>query len=164
MFTLDDVAATDVALYGHKAATLARLRQAGLDVPAGFVIGVTETANLDEAAIAHQMQALPGPVAVRSSGIAEDLPDASFAGQYDTILNVEGPENVLSAVRQCVASASSQRVRAYGGGGALAVLVAGERNTRSRRPAGLRRGGRRCVVGARRDRNAHRYARRLHRR
>lgn len=123
MFTLDDVAATDVALYGHKAATLARLRQAGLDVPAGFVIGVTETANLDEAAIAHQMRALPGPVAVRSSGIAEDLPDASFAGQYDTILNVEGPENVLSAVRQCVASASSQRVRAYGGGGALAVLV-----------------------------------------
>ena len=123
MLTLDDVAATDVTLCGHKAATLARLRQAGLDVPAGFIIGVTQTANLDEAAIAAHMQTLPGPVAVRSSGIAEDLPDASFAGQYDTILNVEGLENVLSAVRQCVASAASQRVRAYGGGGALAVLV-----------------------------------------
>lgn len=121
--TLDDVAATDASLCGHKAATLARLRQAGLDVPAGFVIGVTQTASLDEAAIDRQLQALPGPVAVRSSGIAEDLPDASFAGQYDTILNVEGLENVLSAVRQCVASAASRRVQAYGGGDALAVLV-----------------------------------------
>jgi pyruvate,water dikinase len=109
MFTLDDVAATDVALYGHKAATLARLRQAGLDVPAGFVIGVTETANLDEAAIAHKCRHCR-PVAVRSSGIAEDLPDASFAGQYDTILNVEGPEQ-CSARCGSVASASSQRVR-----------------------------------------------------
>ncbi|HET9387004.1 MAG TPA: PEP/pyruvate-binding domain-containing protein [Gemmatimonadales bacterium] len=123
MPTLDDIAATDASLCGHKAATLALLRQAGLDVPAGFVIGVTQTANLDEAAIAEHLRALNGPVAVRSSGIAEDLPDASFAGQYDTILNVEGLDNVLSAVRQCMASAASQRVRAYGGGGALAVLV-----------------------------------------
>jgi pyruvate,water dikinase len=123
MLTLDDVAATDATLCGHKAATLARLRQAGLDVPAGFVIGVTETSNLDEVAIAARLGALPGPVAVRSSGVAEDLPDASFAGQYDTVLHVEGLENVLRAVRRCVASATSQRVRAYGGGGALAVLV-----------------------------------------
>ena len=123
MPTLDDTAATDATLCGQKAATLARLRQAGVDVPAGFVIGVTQTAHLDEPAIAKHLRSLPGPVAVRSSGIAEDLPDASFAGQYDTILNVEGHENVLSAVRQCVASGGSQRVRAYGGGDALAVLV-----------------------------------------
>jgi len=123
MPTLDDVAATDAARCGHKAATLARMRQAGLDVPPGFVIDVTQTAHLDEAAIALQLRALPGPVAVRSSGIAEDLPDASFAGQYATVLNVEGLDNVLRAVRQCVASAASGRVQAYGGGGALAVLV-----------------------------------------
>ena len=43
----------------------------------------------------------PGPVAVRSSATAEDLPGASFAGQQDTFLHVEGPEAVLAAVRRC---------------------------------------------------------------
>ena len=45
-----------------------------------------------------------GPVAVRSSATAEDLPTASFAGQQDTYLNVVGDEAVLDAVRRCWAS------------------------------------------------------------
>lgn len=44
------------------------------------------------------------PVAVRSSATAEDLPDASFAGQQDSFLNVVGDANVLMKVRQCWAS------------------------------------------------------------
>ncbi len=43
-------------------------------------------------------------MAVRSSATAEDLPDASFAGQQETYLNVRGAEAVLEAVRRCWAS------------------------------------------------------------
>ncbi|MFC4536588.1 PEP/pyruvate-binding domain-containing protein [Sphaerisporangium dianthi] len=53
------------------------------------------------------------PVAVRSSATAEDLPDASFAGQQDTYLNVVGPEAVLDAVRRCWASLWTDRAVAY---------------------------------------------------
>ena len=52
-------------------------------------------------------------VAVRSSSSAEDLQDASFAGQYDTILNVRNREQLLYAVKQCWASLFSERVRDY---------------------------------------------------
>jgi pyruvate,water dikinase len=44
------------------------------------------------------------PVAVRSSATAEDLPDASFAGQQETFLNVIGLDALLDAVRRCFAS------------------------------------------------------------
>ncbi|MBB4914733.1 PEP/pyruvate-binding domain-containing protein [Streptosporangium saharense] len=54
-----------------------------------------------------------GPVAVRSSATAEDLPHASFAGQQDTYLNVVGEEAVLDAVRRCWASLWTDRAVAY---------------------------------------------------
>ena len=44
-------------------------------------------------------------VAVRSSATAEDLPDASFAGQQDTYLNVKGAENIIAKVKECYAPA-----------------------------------------------------------
>jgi len=59
---------------------------------------------------------LPGsdvPVAVRSSATAEDLPEASFAGQQDTLLNVIGPDVVLEAVRSCWASLWTARAIGY---------------------------------------------------
>ncbi len=43
-------------------------------------------------------------VAVRSSATAEDLPDASFAGQQDTFLNISGHDALLTAIRNCFAS------------------------------------------------------------
>src|SRR5690606_40643530 len=43
-------------------------------------------------------------VTVRSSATAEDLTQASFAGQQDTLLNVRGPEALLAAVKECWAS------------------------------------------------------------
>jgi pyruvate,water dikinase len=52
-------------------------------------------------------------VAVRSSATAEDLPDASFAGQQDTILDVRGADAVLDAVRRCWASLWTDRAVAY---------------------------------------------------
>ncbi len=54
-----------------------------------------------------------GPVAVRSSATAEDLPGASFAGQQDTYLNITGTEQVLDAVRRCWASLWNDRAVAY---------------------------------------------------
>jgi rifampicin phosphotransferase len=54
-----------------------------------------------------------GPVAVRSSATAEDLPHASFAGQQDTYLNVVGADAVLDAVRRCWASLWTERAVAY---------------------------------------------------
>lgn len=52
-------------------------------------------------------------VAVRSSGIAEDMPDASFAGQFETFLNEKGANNLLKALRKCFASSFNDRVIAY---------------------------------------------------
>lgn len=54
-----------------------------------------------------------GPVAVRSSATAEDLPHAAFAGQQDTYLNILGESALLSAVRDCWASLWSDRAIAY---------------------------------------------------
>ena len=54
-----------------------------------------------------------GPVAVRSSATTEDMPDASFAGQYRTFLNVEGGWNVIRAVRACWASLFEERAIFY---------------------------------------------------
>lgn len=52
-------------------------------------------------------------VAVRSSATAEDLPDASFAGQQETYLNVRGSESILEAVRNCFASLFTDRAISY---------------------------------------------------
>ncbi len=52
-------------------------------------------------------------VAVRSSATAEDLPDASFAGQQETFLNVKGEADLLQAVRKCVASLFNDRAISY---------------------------------------------------
>lgn len=52
-------------------------------------------------------------VAVRSSATAEDLPDASFAGQQETFLNVRGPAALIDAVRNCFASLFTDRAISY---------------------------------------------------
>jgi pyruvate,water dikinase len=52
-------------------------------------------------------------VAVRSSGTAEDLPDASFAGQQETFLNITTPETLLQSVKECFASLFTDRAISY---------------------------------------------------
>ena len=66
---------------------------------------------------------------MRSSGLAEDLPDASYAGLYETFLDV-GVESLSAAVRRCFAAAQADRVRSYhdrresdAGPSGMAVLV-----------------------------------------
>jgi phosphohistidine swiveling domain-containing protein len=67
-------------------------------------------------AIVSAYGALPGfnsPVAVRSSATAEDLPDASFAGQQETYLNIQGAQAILEAVQKCWASLWTARAIGY---------------------------------------------------
>ncbi|MGY5847901.1 phosphoenolpyruvate synthase [Salegentibacter sp. HM20] len=52
-------------------------------------------------------------VAVRSSATAEDLPEASFAGQHDTFLNIHGNDNLLQAVKNCFSSLFTDRAIKY---------------------------------------------------
>ena len=52
-------------------------------------------------------------VAIRSSATAEDLPDASFAGQQDTFLNIRGRRSVIDACRKCFASLFTNRAISY---------------------------------------------------
>ena len=74
--------------------------------------------------------------AIRSSATAEDLPDASFAGQQETFLNIRGEEQVLQAVRQVFASLYNDRAISYRSHrgfahGAVSLSVAVQRMVRS---------------------------------
>jgi pyruvate,water dikinase len=157
---LAQLSAADLPSVGGKAANLGELIRAGFDVPTGFCLTteayrhavrttVVEDGTLTDAAAARAaVIAAPipaevesavraayaalgaGPVAVRSSATAEDLPGASFAGQQDTYLDVTGIDEVLDAVQRCWASLWTDRAVSYraahdidGAGVALAVVV-----------------------------------------
>jgi phosphohistidine swiveling domain-containing protein len=133
LVSLDDPACEAPALAGNKAATLAVLRRAGFEVPPGVVVpadvlgGVAdELPQSIQAALRNVPELLgPGPWAVRSSSTAEDGEQASFAGQFETVLNVD-LDGLADAVLRCWQSALSDRVRVYageGGSGSMAVLI-----------------------------------------
>ena len=69
--------------------------------------------EVGDAVIAAYRELGAGPVAVRSSATAEDLPEAAFAGQQETYLNVLGEDDLLGAVRDCFASLWSERAVLY---------------------------------------------------
>lgn len=112
----------DKLLVGGKAINLGNLMRAGFAVPGGFVVttaayrvarGRSMNVTLEEEIrIAYQRMG-GGMVAVRSSATAEDLSDASMAGQYETFLNIEGEQALLDAIRACWASLDSPRTRTY---------------------------------------------------
>ncbi len=64
-------------------------------------------------AFAQMSQGEDIAVAVRSSATAEDLPDASFAGQQETFLNIRGIDNILIAIKEVFASLYNDRAIAY---------------------------------------------------
>ncbi|MER5388327.1 PEP/pyruvate-binding domain-containing protein [Saccharopolyspora sp. NPDC002686] len=128
----------DLASAGGKGANLGELVNAGFSVPDGFVITTDAYAEVarsvasgDGAALRAEFEAATvpdelleeiadayaevgsGPVAVRSSATAEDLPGAAFAGQQDTYLNVVGEAALLDAVRRCWGSLWTDRAIAY---------------------------------------------------
>jgi pyruvate, water dikinase len=109
----DEVAAQIAALHGGAA-----LAEVGAAIRALFLDAVFPT-ELREA-ITQAYEELGGrldrdspDVAVRSSATAEDLPEASFAGQQDSFLNVAGPDALLDACRRCYASLFTDRAINY---------------------------------------------------
>ncbi len=106
---LRELSRADRELAGSKAANLGELTGAGFPVPDGFV--VIEALDAEVLAAARVLGDVP--MAVRSSGAAEDLAGASFAGQYETILNVRGSRALLQAIVRCRESARSDRVQQY---------------------------------------------------
>ena len=139
----EDQGCTEVADAGGKGASLASMTQQNLPVPGGFAVpahvmeGCVDQDKLRALAKAHDHEApiklveetavVPqdvidayntlggGKVAVRSSASAEDSEAASYAGQQETYLNVEGEEAVRKAVIDCWASFFSERALFYRG-------------------------------------------------
>ncbi len=70
-------------------------------------------ADLEEAILTAYRRLGSPSVAVRSSATAEDLPDASFAGQQETFLNVHGEAALIAACRRCYASLFTDRAISY---------------------------------------------------
>ncbi|MFF9017032.1 PEP/pyruvate-binding domain-containing protein [Streptomyces sp. NPDC014870] len=103
-------------LVGGKAAGLAGLIRLGERVPDGFCV-TTEAYGSGEVPRGRVLAAYErlggGPVAVRSSATAEDLPHASFAGQQDTYLGITGEEALIEAIEACWSSLHSERATAY---------------------------------------------------
>lgn len=98
---------------GGKALGLSRLIKHQLRVPSGFVI-VNASLNQLPHDIKQAYQRIGASnVAVRSSALGEDAADISFAGQYDTILNVKGMEALNIAINDCIASLETDRALSY---------------------------------------------------
>ena len=93
-----------------------QLAAVGLEIR-GWIIDSALPAQLQqEISQAYQAMAIDGKdatVAVRSSATAEDLPDASFAGQQETYLNICGIDNVLHAIKLVFASLFNDRAISY---------------------------------------------------
>jgi pyruvate, water dikinase len=103
-----ELAALDVDDVVKLAASGARIRQWILATP--FSAALTQAVRTELARMSAGGEAA---VAVRSSATAEDLPEASFAGQQETFLNVRGEENVLQAMHAVFASLFNDRAISY---------------------------------------------------
>lgn len=136
----EDADCLDTRVAGGKGASLAAMSGAGLNVPPGFVVRAEVMETCMEAAalrdcarrldwegaqalvaacepprveICRAYESLGGSVAVRSSACAEDSEEASFAGQQETFLEVEGAADVCNRVVDCWASFFSERALFY---------------------------------------------------
>ena len=138
IFPLSEVSRSDSNFVGNKAAVLGELIRLGFAVPNGYVLTTTALkslarnvsssevdasgsenlagipADLDDAISEISLKLGDGLLAVRSSGVNEDMPNSSFAGQYETVLGVKGRTELVEAVKKCWSSQFSERAAKYG--------------------------------------------------
>ena len=137
----EKIALNNQNIIGEKAANLANLLQSGYAVPNGFCIPnellLSLSANPEVERLIkeayHQLleqSSFSKSVAVRSSSTREDLENASFAGQFESILNISSEKELLKAIKTCFQAENSQRLAQYqkkhgveDQGGHLAILV-----------------------------------------
>jgi len=106
---------------GGKGRVLAQLFQSGYPVPDGFILfpEIFEDGEISEAnwsaVLNHYHELAPESVkvAVRSSAQAEDSESASFAGAFETVLNVDSEDALRKAIQLVYESRESDRVQAY---------------------------------------------------
>jgi phosphohistidine swiveling domain-containing protein len=120
---LGDLAIEERQQAGGKGGTLARLHQAGYPVPEGFVVlpeafdGDALTPGAWEQVKAYLDRLRSGGTgvsfAIRSSALNEDSAQASFAGEFETVLDVQSDDEVRAAVETVHGSRHAERVEAY---------------------------------------------------
>ncbi len=100
----------DALKVGNKAANLSQLKRWGYAVPPGWVL----LAGDDLQALVQTLQPSPAkPFVVRSSALAEDSLNASAAGMYQSILNINSPEAMKAAIVECFASYNNAAAMQY---------------------------------------------------
>jgi pyruvate,water dikinase len=122
--TFEQIQDGDADTVGGKGLSLGRMSVAGLPVPPGFCVTtaayrrlhgqslVSDAALVEQIGVAYRHLG-GGLVAVRSSATAEDGTVASFAGQQETILGVQGETEMCAAIARCWDSLHSERAVAY---------------------------------------------------
>jgi phosphoenolpyruvate synthase/pyruvate phosphate dikinase len=142
LLTLDEVVELPVAQVGGKARGLARLAALGLPVPPARVLAAdahaefVRTGRLGEAvvkALTEVVEELGAPLAVRSSAADEDVADKSAAGQYESVMGVDGAAALQAAVERCFRAADSERARAYRGDGEAGLALVVQREAHAQR-------------------------------
>lgn len=138
----DNITKKDIKTAGGKGANLGEMTRAGIPVPLGAVLTVQAyqrfmeynkidvsnkpdeirnailTGNMpkdvqEEISVFYRGLGEDARVAVRSSATAEDLEDASFAGQQETFLNVQGEDMLINSIKACYASLWGERAVSY---------------------------------------------------
>ena len=123
--SLKELRHNDNGRFGNKAVRLGELIGQGVNVPKGFCISI----DLHEYVERNGSDSIPEPtlkelediylsfggkaVAVRSSSIVEDLAQSSFAGLYDSFLNIASFDSMVQKIIQCIKSAGQEHVNEY---------------------------------------------------
>ena len=118
-----DISEDLMPLSGGKGGMLAKMYRANYPVPEGFVVMPSAFCGVKlqqeaRSQVGTQLAAIRSInknalFAVRSSALSEDSAQASFAGEFETILNVQSDDEVVAAIYQVYSSRQSERVKAY---------------------------------------------------
>ena len=101
---------------GGKGKGLSMLNFLGFSVPDFMVITPSSIEKFLNEPLKYIEWMSPKPKAIRSSGMKEDGEEYSYAGQYESFLNKKTEDEIVTAVRDCVASAGSNRIKKYDDG------------------------------------------------